>query len=141
MKWIAMLKEMKELNKISFARTLVAADSTEKPLLCIFSDASQEAFGACAYLQQKIINERFDIKLIATKSRVAPLKQLSIPMLELQAAVLASRLAKSIQEKSRLEFADIMFFTDSMIALCWIQSPPRNWKPFVSVRIGEIQSN
>ena len=141
MKWIAMFKEMKELNKISFARTLVTTDSTEKPLLCIFSDASHEAFGACAYLRQKIINGRFHVKLIAAKSRVAPLKQLSIPKLELQAAVLASRLTKSIQEESRLEFADIIFFTDSMIALSWIQSPSRKYKPFVSVRIGGIQSN
>ena len=140
-KWIAMFKEMKELNKISFARTLITTDSTEKPLLCIFSDASQEAFGACAYLRQRIIDGRFDVRLIAAKSRVAPLKQLSIPRLELQAAVLASRLAKSIQEESRLEFADVVFFTDSMIALSWIQSPSRNYKPFVSVRIGEIQSN
>ena len=49
-----------------------------------------------------IIDGRFDVKLIAAKSRVAPLKQLSIPRLELKAAVLVSRLAKSIQEESRI---------------------------------------
>ena len=140
-KWIELFKEMKELDNVSFKRALLTADAAEKPSLCLFSDASQEAFGACAYLRQKIEDGRFDVTFIAAKSRVAPLKQLTIPRLELQAAVLASRLAKSIQEESRIEFKDVKFFTDSSIALAWIQSPSRNYKPFVSSRIGEIQSN
>ena len=81
------------------------------------------------------------MKFIAAKSRVSPLKQLTIPHLELQAAVLASRLAKSIQEESRIQFKDVKFFTDSTITLAWIQSPSRSFKPFVSSRVGEIQSN
>ena len=140
-KWIELFKEMKELNNISFRRPLLTTDVTEKPSLCLFSDASQEAFGACAYLRQKIENGKFDVRFVAAKTRVAPLKQLTIPRLELQAAVLASRLAKTIQEESRIEFKDVNFFTDSSITLAWIQSPSRSYKPFVSSRIGEIQSN
>ena len=72
---------------------------------------------------------------------MAPLKQLTIPRLELQAAVLASRLAKTIQEESRIKFSDVMFFTDSTIVLAWIRSTSGSFKPFVSSRVGEIQSN
>ena len=79
--------------------------------------------------------------MIAAKSRVAPLKQLSVPRLELQAAVLASRLAKTIQQESRLKFKSVKLFTDSSITLAWLQSPSRSFKPFVSSRVGEIQSN
>ena len=61
--------------------------------------------------------------------------------MELQAAVLASRLAKSIQQESRTQFKDVKFFTDSTITLAWIQSPSRSFKPFFSSRVGEIQSN
>ena len=66
--WIELFKEMKELDNVSFKRALLATDATEKPSLCLFSDASQEAFGACAYLRQKIENGRFDVEFIAAKS-------------------------------------------------------------------------
>ena len=69
------------------------------------------------------------------------MKQLSVPRLELQAAVLASRLAKTIQEESRIRFQSVKFFTDSMITLAWLQSLSRSFKPFVSSRVGEIQNN
>jgi len=72
---------------------------------------------------------------------VAPLQQLTIPRLELQAAVITSRLAKTIVEERAIQFADIKFFTASSITLAWIQSPSRSFKPFVSSRVGEIQSN
>eukprot|EP00794_Sanderia_malayensis_P001985 gene1985-2252_t len=100
-----------------------------------------ELFKEMKELNNKIEDRRVNVTFIAAKSRVAPLKQLTIRRLELQVAVLASRLAKSIQEESRIEFKDVKFFTDSSIALAWIQSPSRNCKPFVSSRIGEIQSN
>ena len=106
----------------------------------MFADASQEAFGACAYVRQKGDDDTQAVKLVAAKSRVAPIKQLTIPRLELQAAVLASRLGKSIQEESRLQFTDVKFFTDSTIALAWITNSSRSFKPFVSSRVGEIQS-
>ena len=140
-KWIELFKEMKELNKITFQRSLCSANATEPPMLCVFSDAPQDAFGACAYTHQRTHDDKYQVRLIAAKSRVAPLKQLSIPRLELQAAVLASRLAKTIQEESRIRFQSVKFFTDSMIMLAWLQSLSRSFKPFVSSRVGEIQSN
>lgn len=54
----------------------------------------------------------YEVKLITAKSRVSPLKQLTIPRLELQAAVLASCEAKIIQEESRIKFKNVMFFPD-----------------------------
>ena len=68
------------------------------------------------------------------------MKELSIPRLELQAAVLAARLCKSIQSESRMPFKKVIFFTYSQIVLIWIRSQSRTLKPFVSVRVGEIQS-
>jgi ribonuclease HI len=64
---------------------------------------------------------------VAAKSRVAPLKELSIPRLELQAAVLASRLCKTIQEETRMQFKEIILFTDSTITLAWIRSKGRRF--------------
>lgn len=83
----------------------------------------------------------YEVNFIAAKSRVAPLKQLTVPHLELQAAALASRLEKTIVKECKIQFADVKFFTDSSITLTWIQSPSHSFKPFVSARVGEIQTN
>ena len=142
-KWMQLFEEMKEINNTSIPRCLFVASNTSSsaPMLCIFSDASQDAFGACVYIRQEKEDNTVQVRLIGAKSRVAPLKQLTIPRLELQAAVLASRLAKSILDETRIKFEKTRYFTDSAIALAWIQSPSRSFKPFVSVRVGEIQSN
>ena len=83
----------------------------------------------------------FGVAFIAAKSRVAPLKKLTIPRLELQAAVLATRLGKTIREESRFVFEKVVYFVDSTIVLGWIRSQASSFKTFVSTRIGEIQSN
>ena len=101
----------------------------------------RKAFGACTYVRWKLTDGKFGVRFVAAKSRIAPLKELTIPRLELQAAVLASRLAKSIQEETRLKILRTMFFSDSRVTLAWIQGMPRFYKPFVSCRVSEIQSN
>ncbi|PFX34825.1 hypothetical protein AWC38_SpisGene252 [Stylophora pistillata] len=140
-KWFSLFKEIKELNEVSFPRSLSPRQpSYSRPTLCVFADASQEAFGACAYIRWSIENKEFDVKFIAAKSRVAPLKQITIPRLELQAAVLASRLQATIKEESRFEFEKTFMITDSAIVLAWIRGKVRRFKPFVSSRVGQIQS-
>ena len=71
---------------------------------------------------------------------MAPLKELTIPRLELQAAVLASRLCKTIGNEIRIPLQESILFTDSEIVLAWIRNQGRRLKPFVSSRVGEIQS-
>ncbi|CAB3988254.1 PREDICTED: uncharacterized protein LOC107356511 [Paramuricea clavata] len=84
--------------------------------------ASIEAFGTCAYSRWPLGDGTFGVTFIAAKSRVAPLKQLTIPRLELQAAVLATRLGKTIAEESRFQFEKVVYFLDSMIVIGEIQS-------------------
>lgn len=93
------------------------------------------------YVRWEVSEEKFDVRFLAAKSRVAPLKDLSIARLELQAAVSAARLCKSIRSESRIKFEKVILFTDSQIVFVWIRSESRAFKPFVSVRVGEIQSN
>ena len=111
----------------------------EASTLCVFSDASEDIFGTCAYIRIRKNDRTYDAKLIDAKSRVSPLKQLSIPCLELLAAVLAARLADMVQRESRIQFCDVIYFTDSAITLAWM-SQSRKYKQFVSSGIGEIQS-
>ena len=140
-RWIRLFQEMVQLNGVRFDRCLTPPNAIGQPVLCVFSDASEDAFGACAYARWQLSTGGFDARFIAAKSRVAPLKKLTIPRLELQGAVLASRLGKTILKESRLKFEKSVFFLDSKIVLAWICSETRRFKPFVSARVGEIQDN
>ncbi|XP_068757432.1 uncharacterized protein [Montipora capricornis] len=136
-KWKTLFEEMVQLNGVRFERCLTPPDAVGQPILCVFSDASEEAFGACAYARCQLSSREFGFKFIVAKSRVAPLKRLTIPRLELQGAVLASRLGKTILEECRFKFEKAVYFLDSRIVLAWICSEARQFKPFVSVRVGE----
>ncbi|KAJ8018338.1 hypothetical protein HOLleu_43725 [Holothuria leucospilota] len=139
--WNQLFKEMEHLNNVTFERCLTPQMAKGRPILCIFSDASEDAFGACAYLRWSLTNDdEFQVRFVTAKSRVAPLKQLTIPRLELQAAVLAARLGRTIMEELTLELEKVIYLTDSTITLSWIKSQARSYKPFFSARIGEIQN-
>ena len=139
--WTNLFNEALLLSQLEFERCLTPASAIEQPILCTFADASTEAFGACSYVRWKLEDGHFAVRFIAAKSRVAPLKQLTIPRLELQGAVLATRLSKSILEETRFKFDRTIFFLDSQIVLAWIRGEGRKFKPFVSIRVSEIQSN
>ena len=68
-------------------------------------------------------------------------KRLTMPLLELQGAVLAYRLFKTIVQESPFQFVKVILFLDSKIVLVWIRSEAREFKPFVSVTVGEIQTD
>ena len=97
-KWITLFEEMKQLNGVNFERCLTPRNAVGRPTLCLFSDASQEAFGTCAYVRWVLHDGSYGVRFVAAKSRIAPLKQITIPRLELQTAVLATRLGKTIIE-------------------------------------------
>ncbi|GFX11565.1 integrase catalytic domain-containing protein [Trichonephila clavipes] len=105
-----------------------------------FSDASERAYAAVVYI--KCFNEsgQSQTRLLCSKSRVAPLKTLTIPRLELSAALLLSRLVKKVVPILQLSIHKIRMWTDSTIALEWIKTEPHKLKTFVSNRVAEIQA-
>ena len=105
-----------------------------------FGDASQAAYGACVYLRVLLPDSRWRSSLVYSKARVAPLKRVTLPRLELLAALLCARLLEFVIEALKLP-ASVSYscWSDSMVALAWIQSDPARWKPFVGNRVLEIQ--
>ncbi|GFY74123.1 uncharacterized protein TNIN_324251 [Trichonephila inaurata madagascariensis] len=104
----------------------------------ICADASSQAYGACLYVKSENANET-QIRLLCSKTRVVPLKILSIPRLELLATTLLSKLATKIIKVIDLEFDEVHLFSDSKIVLDWIQTQPHLLKVFVANRVSLIQ--
>ena len=75
-KWASLFQEMLSLNGIMFERCLTPPYAVGPPVLCIFSDASNEAFGSCTYAQWQKSNGEYHVRFIAVKSREAPLKKI-----------------------------------------------------------------
>ncbi|XP_058817788.1 uncharacterized protein LOC131681096 [Topomyia yanbarensis] len=107
--------------------------------LHVFVDASEGAYGAAAYLRIETVDGPM-CSLVMARSKVAPLKHLSIPRLELQAAVLGARLENSVVEMLCFDVKQRYFWSDSKTVLSWIHSDHRRYKQFVAFRIGEILS-
>ena len=106
-----------------------------------FGDASPKGYGACVYLRAEMTDGSYVSSLVIAKSKVAPLKQMTLPRLELLGALLCARLVRFVKEALMLsgEVQD-RCWTDSMIVLSWIRSDPVRWKTFVSNRVSEIQT-
>ncbi|KAJ8019123.1 hypothetical protein HOLleu_42503 [Holothuria leucospilota] len=138
--WKRFYKELKDLDGLSFERCLMPERTSKLADLIIFCDASEEAFGAVVFIRWELDDQTIIVRFIAARSRVAPLKMLSIPRLELQAAVIASRLYSTIEDEMSVQFGRAIFLTDSIIALSWIRGQSRQYKSFVANRVSEIQS-
>jgi len=78
--------------------------------------------------------------LLVSKTRVAPLKKVTIPRLELCGATLLAQLMHSLMESLQLPVAAVTMWTDSTVTLQWIQSDAHKWTTFVSNRVSQIQS-
>jgi len=137
--WIVYRTNLYSLSKVTITRSVILRKNITEIQVHGFSDASIEAYGACMYLRITYTTGEIEIKLIASKSRVSPLKALSLPRLELCAAVLLCRLANKIIEKLKLKIIRRYFWSDSTIVLSWISSPSTHWGVFVAHRVGEIQ--
>ena len=138
--WIAFLPN---IQKIQIPRCHLPPDSTVRSTkieLHVFTDASEEAFAAVAYF--RIVDGcKITVSLVGAKTKVAPQKPLSIPRLELQAALLGTRLAATIKNAHTYTIDQTTFWTDSKTVLSWLQADHRSYKQFVALRLGEILEN
>ncbi|UYV77147.1 hypothetical protein LAZ67_14003443 [Cordylochernes scorpioides] len=116
----AWLSQLTEVDKLKIPRCVVQSQDRRTWTLHVFMDSSNAAFAVCAYLRSGFPGS-VQVQLLMARSRVAPMKNTTIPRLELVACEIGSRLTVHI--KSMMEFEDIpiTLWTDSTTALAWIK--------------------
>ena len=104
-----------------------------------FSDACQNGYGQCSYLRLVDDKNRIHCSLAMGKSRVTPLKPVTIPRLELTAALVSSKISCVLRKE--LEYAPMkeIFWTDSKTVLGYINNDARRFHVFVGNRVQEIR--
>ena len=135
-KWLKWVSELPYLSQVAVSRSLRKANPVTLDLH-LFSDASKDAYAAVAYLVCGYPDDSITSRLVASKCRVAPVKSVTIPRLELMGAVLSSRLAQTLLKV--LKVNRVFFWTDSENVWYWVHNQSKEFKPFVANRIGEIQ--
>ena len=138
--WKKYQEELLTINDIRIDRCLSPLYQIHRYELHGFSDASEIAFGACVYLRAISIDNQVSTQLVCSKSRVAPLKQQTIPRLELCGATLLAKLMNITFTALEMNIQESYYWTDSTIVLSWITSSSSRLKTFVGNRVTEIQS-
>ena len=140
-RWLDWTEDLKNIVSFSIPRCFILSNQVEKKELHFFSDASEIAFGAVAYM--RVIYERGEVKcrLVMSKSRISPIKPLTMPRLELQAAVLSIRLYNFILKELDIKFDSVHYWVDSSLVLQYIYSERKRFKTFVANRVAEIQDS
>ncbi|GBM31477.1 hypothetical protein AVEN_141178-1 [Araneus ventricosus] len=132
--WSKFRLESSHLNAISIPRYLGVDEESSMQLhrLC---DASTKVFEAVVYIKNVHNNK---VSLVSTKTRVAPIKELIIPKLELSGALLLAELITAIQRSLSVPVNELFLWTDSNIVLGWINKPPIKGNIFIKNRIDKI---
>ena len=133
--------ELRELSSVTIPRQYFR-DKPHAISLHVFTDASYSALAAVAYFVYRCSpSSPLETCFALGKARVAPLQQHTITKLELQAALLGSRIANFVQHEQRLSFDSIHLWTDSTTVLQWIYGSHQRQQIFVANRVAEILNN
>ncbi|GFW56201.1 integrase catalytic domain-containing protein [Trichonephila clavipes] len=127
-------QEIQILKDVNVPRCMKIDIFTE---LHVFVDASKGSYAGCVFARS-IVDSRVSVILVRAKSRVVPLKLLSIPRLELMACCVGARFLNSILKALNMPDLKVTLWSDSTTALWWIKEYG-NWSVFVANRVKEIR--
>ena len=143
--WRKWTRELPLLAEVYVARCFVPTDFENDQMYEIelhhFADASLSAYGTVSYLRLIDSNGNVYCSLVFGKSRLAPLKSVSIPRLELVAATLAIKVDCLLRPVFDNLPVSSYFWTDSVAVLHLIRNTSRRYPIFVANRISKIEEN
>ena len=103
-----------------------------------FSDASEVAYAGVVYLRIADCNDSVSTSLVIATTKVAPIKCITVPRLEICGAVLVDRLLHDVAKVLEIPGENIYAWTDSIVVLSWLHGNSRQFKTFVGNRVSEI---
>ncbi|KAK2887882.1 hypothetical protein Q8A73_019330 [Channa argus] len=124
--WESWLQDLKNLQQLQVPRCLVPFESSkiQRIELHHFSDASSLGYGQCSYIRV-VSEDKVHCFLVIGKARVAPTKVVTIPRLELTAAVVSAVISSMLKEELELKIDQEYFWTDSRVVLGYINNEAR----------------
>ena len=141
-RWECWKASLDNLAQIQIKRCYKTADLVRisKAEIHHFSDASTCGYGAVSYLRLVDINGQVNCSLLMSKARVAPLKPITIPRMELQAAVTAADVSNVIRAELGIDATE-MFWTDSQVVLGYLKNTSKKFHIYVTNRVQRIRDN
>lgn len=140
--WLKIRQDFENVQDIRVDRWIGSSTKeSERIELHGFCDASEKAYASVVYCRIINFDGTITTKLLAARTRVAPVKSVSLPRLELCGAVLLSKLLKHVAKAMRIPANQVYAWTDSSIVLSWLCGEPSRWKQFVANRVVEILDN
>ena len=140
-RWLKWKTELPLIEHLAVPRCYKPKDfgHVVKKELHHFSDASVKGYGQCTYLRLKDDKGRIHCSLVLGKARVTPLKLVTIPRLELTAAVVSAKVSEQLRRDLQYEEIEEVFWTDSKVVLGYIANESRRFHVFVANRVQQIQ--
>ena len=136
--WESIVKDLESFTHLKVPRCCILVDQYPTYVwLHGFSDASQRAYAAVLYLSSSYADNHTEVRLLCSKTRVAPTKRQTIPRLELLGALILARLVQSVSASLPV-LNGTYLWTDSMAVLHWICNK-KVWKQYVQHRVNEIR--
>ncbi|XP_029673119.1 uncharacterized protein LOC115241495 [Formica exsecta] len=139
-KWKEIYSRFLHLSNLRIIRWIGRGSDTSHAEIHGFADASTNAYAACVYIKIISSSGQITTTLLVGKSKVAPLKSLNIPRLELSVALLLARFVEFVRGSNGYKDIPCHCWTDSTIVLAWVSQPPSRWKTFVTNRVNDIQT-
>ena len=128
-KWEKWRADLLNLQQISISRCYKPENfgPVVRTELHHFSDASVKGYGQCSYVRMIDEQQRIHCTLVMGKSRVAPLKPVTVPRLELTAAVCSVRISQQLRRELSYHIDQEYFWTDSKVVLGYISNESRRF--------------
>ena len=141
MKWERWRMELMKLQSIKIPRCYKPSHFGQviRAELHHFSDASVQGYGQCSYLRLEDEAHNVHCAFVMGKSRVAPLKPVTIPRLELTAAVCSVRISQQIHRELEYRIDEDFYWTDSKVVLGYLNDESKRFHVYVANRVQEIQ--
>ncbi|XP_028163939.1 uncharacterized protein LOC114355340 [Ostrinia furnacalis] len=138
--WQAYRCELEHISKCQIPRWVATCHDDKVVELHGFCDASIAAYAAVVYVRVIDVQGEVKVSLVTSRTKVAPVKQQSIPRLELMGAALLVELITEVAEVMNVPKSSVRAWTDSSVVLAWLSGHPSRWTTFVGNRVSHIIS-